>query len=87
MAAMPYLGRLEQVIFHRLRNADDRWEANDLNDLNFLACAAGYADVVVGEKKTTAYLLRAETTLGRRAATCRTLARAVQHLRTMGIDG
>ncbi|MGA2006809.1 MAG: hypothetical protein ABSH27_04530 [Solirubrobacteraceae bacterium] len=87
LAAMPYLGRLEQVIFHRLRNADDTWDANDLNDLNFLACAAGYADVVVGEKKTTEYLLRAETTLGRRAATCRTLARAVEHLRTLGIDG
>jgi hypothetical protein len=78
--AMPYLGRLEQLLVHRLRNADDKWESNDLNDMNFLGCAAGYADLVVGEKKTTAYLHRADKTLGRRAIVCRTLTEAIDHL-------
>jgi hypothetical protein len=58
---MPYGGRLYEVLYHRLRNADDTWERNDLIDMNFLCCAAGYADIVVGEKQTTEYLRRAES--------------------------
>jgi hypothetical protein len=78
--SMPYLGRLEQLLLHRLSNADDKWEANDLNDMNFLACAAGYADVVVGERKTVSYLRRANKSLGTRAVVCRTLTEAVTYL-------
>lgn len=33
-ARMPYVGRLAEVLYLRLRNADEKWEANDLNDLN-----------------------------------------------------
>lgn len=40
---MPYLSRLSEITRSRLSNADERWEANDLNDMHFLACAAGYA--------------------------------------------
>jgi hypothetical protein len=58
-ARMPYLGRVREATHHRLLNADDRWETNDLNDLHFLACGAGYADVVVAERKATDYLSRA----------------------------
>jgi hypothetical protein len=85
--AMPYLGRLEQLLIHRLANADDKWERNDLNDMNFLACAAGYADVVVGEKKMVFYLRRAAQALGARAVVCRTLAEAVAHLTETPSDG
>jgi hypothetical protein len=42
-------------------NADDRWERNDLNDLLYLCCAAAYADIVVGEKKTCNYLQRVQS--------------------------
>jgi hypothetical protein len=52
IAAMPYLSRYREVIFARLRNTGSRWEGNDLIDLNFLCCAAGYADLVVGERRT-----------------------------------
>lgn len=48
---MPYFGRLGEVLYLRLRNADDKWEANDLNHMNFLCAAAGYADITVGEKR------------------------------------
>lgn len=58
----PALGRAREVLHRRLSNADDRWEANDLNDQLYLRTAAAYADVVVGEKKTCNYLLK---TLGR----------------------
>jgi hypothetical protein len=51
-ASMPYLGRYREVISNRLSDGQGRWEGNDLIDLNFLCCAAGYADVVVGERRT-----------------------------------
>ena len=59
LAAAQALGRIREVIHLRLCNADDKWEANDLNDLLYLATAGAYTDVLVGEKKTCSYLLRA----------------------------
>jgi hypothetical protein len=83
VAAMPYLGRLEQILIHRLRDANDKWERNDLNDMNYLACAGGYADVVVGEKKTSDYLARADRALTPHAFVCAKLPQAVEHLSAM----
>ncbi|MFD6918562.1 hypothetical protein [Streptomyces virginiae] len=57
-AGLPFLGGVLEVTCARLRNSADRWVNNDLNDLHFLACAAGYADYVVAEKKT-GHLLQA----------------------------
>jgi hypothetical protein len=56
LRSMPYLSRLRLITQRRLTNPGDLWESNDLNDLHFLATAAGYADVVVGEKRHSAYL-------------------------------
>ncbi len=36
----PALARIREVLHLRLSNSDDKWEANDLNDLLFLATAA-----------------------------------------------
>lgn len=58
VGSMPHLGRLYEIVTERLRNSDGRWESNDLNDLMYLSAAAGYADVVVGEKKTAGQLVR-----------------------------
>jgi hypothetical protein len=82
---MPYVGRLHEVLYHRLRNADDKWERNDLIDMNFLCCAAGYADVVVGEKKTSEYLRRAESSTAPGGAVCRTLPEALAALERLGV--
>ena len=78
--AMPFIGQLEQIFVHRFKNADERWERNDLNDMVFLACAAGYADVVVGERKMSSYLNRADKAVTPRAFVCRTLEEAVEFL-------
>jgi hypothetical protein len=48
---MDYLGRVWRLMFARLRNRAG-WRPNDLADIHFLAAAAGYADVVAGEKRT-----------------------------------
>ena len=58
--ALPALGRIREVLHLRLVNADDKWHRNDLNDILHLCSAAGYADVLVGEKKTCNYLRRVE---------------------------
>lgn len=80
LARMPYLGRQHELIRQRLSNADDHWEANDLTDINYLSCAAAYADLMVGEKKTTEYLKRARNGVPDGAFLCRRLSEAVAHL-------
>ncbi|MGC5344842.1 hypothetical protein [Streptomyces sp. DT171] len=57
---LPFTGRVLEIIQARLRNPSDKWANHDLNDLLFLACAAGYADHVVAEKKTGHYLREAD---------------------------
>ena len=59
VASMPFLGQMRQIIFARLRNVGQRWESNDLVDIMFLCCAAGYADLVVGERQAIGYLRQA----------------------------
>lgn len=59
-AGLPFLGRVLEVTYARLRNPADRWVNNDLH---FLACAAGYADHVVAEKKTGHLLQAADRSL------------------------
>ncbi len=82
---MPYVGRLGEVLALRLRNADEKWEGNDLNDMNFLCAAAGYADVTVGEKKTIQYLRRVEPQVRPGSQLCRHLSEAVELLSARGI--
>jgi hypothetical protein len=84
---MPYLGRYGELIYHRLRNADDKWRARDLIDMNFLACAAGYASVVVGEKHTMHYLNRAAGQVAAGALLFSELSPAVSQLATVMADG
>ena len=61
--SLPGLGRMRQILHLRLANPDDRWEGNDLNDWIHLSNAAGYCDLVLGEKKTVDYLRRVERTV------------------------
>ena len=57
--SMPYLRTLREVLYHRLRNADDQWNGNDLADSQYLCCAAAYVDFIVAERKFGDYLQRA----------------------------
>jgi hypothetical protein len=71
---LPYVGRLEELVYHRLRDATAPWQPNDLNDVHFLCCAAGYADVVICEKKTADHLRRAARRATPGAVICASLA-------------
>lgn len=60
VSLLPGVGRLRETFHLKLANADEKWEANDLNDLLHLSFAAGYFDLVVGEKKTINHLKRVQ---------------------------
>lgn len=76
----PQLRTLEDVLYHRLRNPDDHWHGNDLLDMHFLSCAAGYADLVVAERKFGDYLKRARRRYPENSEIVSTLAGAVAAL-------
>jgi hypothetical protein len=76
---MPFLGAFHRTIYDRVKNAESKWEANHFNDIQFLSCAAAYADVAVGEKETSEHLRKAQRDR-QGAAVCRTLPEAVASL-------
>lgn len=80
------LGRMREVIHVRLSNSDDRWEANDLNDLLYLATAAGYADVVVCERKTANLLNQVSPRVPQGAAVFRRLEDGLAHVHSVLAD-
>jgi hypothetical protein len=84
---MPYTGRLFEVTYERLRNYQDKWQQNDFIDMHFLCLAAGYADIVVGERKMSELIRRANARLPAAATVCRTLASAVDHLDSFVLAG
>lgn len=80
LRSLPMLSRFREVLYLRLRNADEKWYPNDLVDMLFLCAAAGYADVVVGERRMADYLSRASASAPAGAAVTRKLPEAVAHI-------
>ncbi len=80
LTKLAYVGRNRDVIHLRLCNSNDQWKANDLIDMNYLPCAAAYADYIVAERKTIDYLRRAERGRTGGAVTSSSLAQLFEHL-------
>jgi hypothetical protein len=59
-ALMPAIARVQRVTHQRLCNAQHPWRGNDLADMHFLSCAAGYADFLLAEGDTSHHLREAE---------------------------
>jgi hypothetical protein len=53
---MPFWGLYADALAFRLSQGNTKWQSNDLIDMLYLSCAAGYADVVVAERSATNYL-------------------------------
>lgn len=70
-ASMPAIARVQRITHQRLCNPQHRWRVNDLSDMHFLACAAGYADYLLAENETSHDLRRAERRVPSRARICR----------------
>jgi hypothetical protein len=52
---LPSLSRQRAIFYGRIRSGIG-WEPNDFNDILYLSSAGGYADVVVGERRTSGEL-------------------------------
>ena len=78
VSALPFVSRYRAVMFARMRNGST-WRHGDFVDINYLCCAAAYADVVVGESRTIADLATARG-LPPGAQLARTLEEAVEIL-------
>ena len=65
VANMPSLGVFREVLRGKHLDSATTWESNDLTDMMYLCCAAGYADHVVGERATIAHIEQAARRLGR----------------------
>lgn len=77
IADMSALGLFREVLREKHYNPGTRWEGNDLADLMYLTCAAGYADHVVGEKNLTSHMERALRRVGRQTRVHRRLEQLV----------
>lgn len=65
--------------------AGNRWEDNDLTDLMYLCTAAGYADHVVGERRTIALLEQSKRRIGSKAVLHRDLVSLARALVSSGV--
>ena len=63
--AMPSLGIYRAVLQDRHINVGTVWRSNDLTDMTYLACAVGYADMVIAERHMTSVARQALRRLGR----------------------
>jgi hypothetical protein len=71
IAAMPSNGRVQELTHRRLSNSQHPWRHGNLNDMHFLACAAGYADFLLAENETSDDLRLAESRAPAGARICR----------------
>lgn len=64
LASQPFLGYYSELFVQRHISSSTLWKPNDLIDLMFLCCAAGYAEYVVAEKQTGTQLIQAQKSRG-----------------------
>lgn len=87
-ARMPALGAFTRLMVMRQINASHKWRPNDLTELIFLSCAAGYVDYVAAEKHTGTQLrqLKRSMPIGTNAANVHTaLEPLVEKIRSDGV--
>jgi hypothetical protein len=65
IARMRCVGLYREVLHEKQINGGTAWKGNDLTDLMYLTCAAGYADYVVGERSAISQMQQANKRLGR----------------------
>lgn len=73
----PAVGLFREMLHSRHLNKGTTWRPNDLTDMIYLSCAAGYADFVVCEKHMRDPLQHGLKRMGRSAQVYRRLADAV----------
>ncbi len=74
---LPATGLFREMMHDRHLNKGTVWKSNDLTDMVYLSCAAGYADFVVCERHMGAVLTQGIRRLGRKPRVFRQLHDAV----------
>lgn len=77
MSVLPAWGLYREMMHERHLNRGTKWNPNDVIDMVYLSCAAGYADFVVCERQMREPLARGINRLGRRTQVFRSLTEAV----------
>ncbi len=85
ISQMPSLGLYREVLREKVLNPGTTWESNDLTDLVYLTCAAGYADHTVGERSLTSAIENGLRRLGRTTSVHRSLRSLVDALDVAGV--
>lgn len=77
ISELPATGLFREMLHSRHLNKGTRWVPNDLTDMIYLSCAAGYADFVVCERQMLEPLMRGLRRLKRTPQAFRSLTEAV----------
>ncbi|MEV5311054.1 hypothetical protein [Streptomyces sp. NPDC052610] len=77
MSSLPALGLFREMLHERHLNRGTTWKPNDVIDMVYLSCAAGYSDFVVCERQMREPLARGAKRLERSAQVFRSLTEAV----------
>ncbi|NUW44862.1 hypothetical protein [Nonomuraea rhodomycinica] len=76
IARMPALGIFREMLHNRHLNKGTTWKPNDVTDMVYLSCAAGYADFVVCERHMREHLAHGIRRLGIKSQAFRRLSDA-----------
>ncbi|MEV7550649.1 hypothetical protein AB0N89_13580 [Amycolatopsis sp. NPDC089917] len=78
---MPSLSLFNEVLYEKFSNPKTNWSNNDLTDLMYLTCAAGYADFTVAERSLVSQLQSSARRLNRKLKVYRRLCDLLPDLR------
>ncbi|MFC4466107.1 hypothetical protein ACFPH6_16505 [Streptomyces xiangluensis] len=81
LSTLPATGLYREMLHNRHLNKGTTWQRNDLTDMLYLSCAAGYADFVVCERHMREPLERGVRRLGLRTKVFRRLSEVIPALR------
>lgn len=81
----PMTALLSELFATRFVDQSTKWESNDLVDMLYLSCAAGYCDYVVAETKTATHLQQIQRRLGMKVNVFTNLQSLVEVLHADGL--
>ncbi|QMW65331.1 hypothetical protein H4N58_14115 [Mumia sp. ZJ1417] len=85
LAEGPMTSLISELFMTRFIDQTTKWTANDLVDMFYLSCAAGYCDYVVGEVKTATHLQQIQRRQGKKVNVYSDLHSLVEALHADGV--
>lgn len=85
LAEGPMTSLISELFMTRFIDQSTKWTSNDLVDMFYLSCAAGYCDYVVGEVKTATHLQQIQRRQGKKVNVYSDLHSLVEALHADGV--